>query len=174
MATEGVEHATGAGASTSTRGIDLLEGEEVLRNELPSKVNWWKSLFVAFILVILGFMILLGGDLGTALIPLLLAGLVGVYVRYARRRSRYIVTNHRVKKSVGLARKTTGEALISDIRGLSTEQSFFERLVGTGSVLIDSGAAAGKLGIKGVQNHTELANTIREQQRRIEESSEAA
>ncbi len=172
MSTEAANPPEQVTSGASTKAIDLLEGEQVLRNELPSKVNWWKSLFLAVVLVILAFMIILGGDLGTGLVPLILAGLIGVYVRYARRRSRYIVTNHRVKKSVGLLRKTTGEALITDIRGLSTEQSFFQRLFGTGSVLIDSGAAAGKLGIQGVQNHRELANTIREQQRRLEETDQ--
>lgn len=174
MSTDVVDPPDEASSTASMKGIDLLDGEQVLRNELPSKVNWWKALTLAAILVLLALLILLDGDFGTAFVFLLLAGLVGVYVRYARRRSRYIVTNHRVKKSVGLLRKTTGETLISDIRGLSTEQSFFERLVGTGSILIDSGAAAGKLGIQGVQNHRELANTIRAQQRRIEESKSSA
>lgn len=170
MSTDVVEAADGASSTASMKGIDLLDGEQVLRNELPSKVNWWKALTIAAILVLLSLLIMLDGDFGTGFVFLLFAGLVGVYVRYARRRSRYIVTNHRVKKSVGLLRKTTGETLIADIRGLSTEQNFLERIVGTGSILIDSGAAAGKLGIQGVQNHRQLANTIRTQQRRIQEA----
>ena len=153
----------------STRGITLLEGEQVLKNELPSWVNWWLILVIAGFIGLVGLVALLDGDVGGGLIFLIITGLLISYVRIARKRSRYIVTNQRVKKSVGLLRKTTGETRIADIRGLSTEQSLLERLVGKGSVLIDSGAAAGKLGIQGVADHDDLAATIRRQQQRIED-----
>jgi uncharacterized membrane protein YdbT with pleckstrin-like domain len=122
------------------------------------------------VLFLLGLAVLLGGDIGGAFLLFVPGGLLVYYVKFTRKRSRYIVTNQRVKKSVGLARKSTGETRIADIRGLSTEQGLLERFVGKGSVMIDSGAAGGKLGIQGVKNHEELANTIRNQQRRIESS----
>ncbi len=152
----------------STKGITLLEGEQVLKNELPSWVNWWTLLVPAAVLAVVGVIAVLDGDVGGGLIFLLLAGGLVSYVRVARKRSRYIVTNQRVKKSVGLIRSSTGETRIEKIRGLSTQQGLLERIVGKGSVLIDSGAAGGKLGIQGVANHQDLAATIREQQRRIE------
>lgn len=152
----------------SIRGISLLDGEQVLKNVLPSWVNWWLLLIPAAILALIGLIAVIDGDVGGSLIFFILAGILYMYVRISRQRSRYIVTNQRVKKSVGILRKSTGETRIADIRGLTTEQSILERLVGKGSVLIDSGAAAGRLGIKGVANHEELATTIREQQQRIE------
>lgn len=155
-------------SNESMKGINLLEGEEVLKNELPSWVNWWILLIPAAVIAIVGVIAFISGDFAGGLIILLIAGIPISYVRYARRQSRYIVTNQRVKKSVGLLRKSTGEVRIADIRGLSTEQGLLERLVGKGSVLIDSGAAAGKLGIQGVANPQDVAATIREQQRRIE------
>lgn len=156
----------------SIRGISLLEGEQVLKNVLPSWTNWWLLLIPTALIGLLGLLILLGGDFGAGLVFLIVAGVLFNYVRYSRKRSRYIVTNQRVKKSVGILRRSTGETRIADIRGLTTEQSIIERLVGKGSVLIDSGAAAGRLGIKGVADHEELASTIREQQRRIEAHQE--
>lgn len=152
----------------SIRGITLLEDEQVLKNVLPSWINWTILLVPSGLITLLGLIVLISGDFGGAVIFFILAGLLYAYVRYARKRSRYIVTNQRVKKSVGILRRTTGETRIADIRGLTTEQGILERLVGKGSVLIDSGAAAGRLGIKGVANHEELATTIREQQRRLE------
>lgn len=147
--------------------ITLLEGEKVLESVRPSWINWLLLLAIAGIVGLLGLLVLVGGEIG-GLVLLVLGGLLVGYVRVARARSRYIVTNQRVKKRVGLARKSTGETRIAKIRGLSTDQGLFERLFGKGSVSIDSGAASGRLGIKGVPNHDDLANTIREQQRRIE------
>lgn len=154
----------------TTGDITLLDGEQVLKSVRPSRINWWKLLVLAVLLVVVGVLFFAGGEVGGGLIAVVLAGLSILYTNYARKRSQYIVTNQRVKKRVGLARKSTGETRIAKIRGLVTEQSLLERLVGKGRVLIDSGAASGKLGIKGVANHDELANTIREQQRRIEDA----
>lgn len=156
-------------SGASIRGISLLEGEEVLKNVLPAWVNWWIILVPTVILTLIGLIAIIDGDFGGGLVFLVLAGVLYNYVRYSRKRSRYIVTNQRVKKKVGVLRTSTGETRIADIRGLTTEQGIVERLVGKGSVLIDSGAAAGRLGIKGVPNHEELASTIREQQRRVEQ-----
>ena len=88
MSTDVVEAPPEPSSTASTKAIDLLEGEQVLRNELPSKVNWWKALTIATILVLLALLIMPDGDFGTGFVFLLFAGLVGVYVRYARRRSR--------------------------------------------------------------------------------------
>lgn len=169
MSTAQTERADQFQSDQSLEGITLLEGERVLKNELPSWVNWWILLVPAALVALVGLLVILGGDFGSGLVFLLVAGIPIAYVRTARKRSRYIVTNQRVKKSVGLLRKSTGEVRIADIRGLSTNQSLLERLVNKGSVLIDSGASAGKLGIKGVADPQGLAAAIREQQRRVEE-----
>jgi len=170
MSTGQAEHADETESVHEPVDITLLEGEQVLESVRPSWINWWKLLFVAVILALVGLVFFSGGELGVGLLALVIGGLFIVYTHFARKRSQYIVTNQRVKKRVGLARRSTGETRIAKIRGLVTEQSFFERIVGKGRVLIDSGAASGKLGIKGIANHEGLANTIREQQRRIEES----
>lgn len=152
----------------NTEGITLLEDEEVLKNELPAWINWWVLLVPAAIIALIGLVAVVDGDVAGGIIILLIAAIPIAYIRTARKRSRYIVTNQRVKKSVGLLRRSTGEVRIADIRGLSTNQGLLERIVGKGSVLIDTGASTGKLGIQGVSDPQGLAATIREQQRRIE------
>lgn len=172
MSTAKSDQPDGLLSDQNLRGITLLEGEQVLKNELPSWVNWWVLLVPAVVIALVGLIAIVDGDFVGGVIILIIAGVPVSYVRFARRRSRYIVTNQRVKKSVGIVRKSTGEVRIADIRGLSTNQGLLERLVGKGSVLIDSGAAAGKLGIQGVADPQDLAATIRQQQQRIEEQGQ--
>lgn len=168
MATDQSAQTGQTGTSQSISDLTLLEDERVLKNVQPSWTNWWLLLIAAAFIILLGLGALAGGEIGGAFILFIIAGSLYLYVRFARKKSRYIVTNQRVKKRVGLARRSTGETRIADIRGLSTNQGLLERFIGKGSVLIDSGAAAGKLQIRGVANHDTLANTIREQQQRIE------
>jgi len=144
-------------------GITLLQDEYVLENKHPSIINWSKSLILAGFLVLVAF----GGD-GISWGAITLALLIGGYVYFAHDKSRYVVTNQRVMKKVGLIRRSTGEARISDIKSLTTDQGIIERIVGMGSVQIDSVGAGGNLGINGVDDHQSLANTIREEQRKLD------
>lgn len=153
----------------STSGITLLDGEYVLENEHPSWSSWWKSLFVGVIFALATLSSAAQGDLGTATTGLVISAVIFGYVYYSRSRSRYIVTNQRVKKDVGLLRSSTGEVRIKDIRSLNTGQGLIERFWGKGTVQIDSGGAGGELGISGVSDYEELAHTIRQQQRQVED-----
>lgn len=153
----------------STEGISLLDGEVVLANEHPSWANWPKSLILGAIFVLAALGGIAGGEVGSFFGAVIVAGLFFGYIYLARMRSRYIVTNQRVKKSVGLLTNSTGEARISDIRSLSTQQGLVERFLGKGTVQIDSTGAGGTLGISGVSNHEELANLIREQQQKLDQ-----
>lgn len=148
----------------STTGITLLDGEYVLENEQPSLTNWWKSLAIGGIFALSTVSSALQGELGTATTGLIVSVLIFGYVYYSQSRSRYIVTNQRVKKDIGLLRSSTGEVRISDIRSLNTGQGLIERFWGKGTVKIDSGGSGGELGISGVSDHEQLAHTIREQQ----------
>lgn len=152
----------------STSGITLLDGEYVLKNEHPSWSNWWKSLAVGGIFALGTLSNAIQGDIGTAMTGVIISALIFGYVYYSRGRSRYIVTNQRIKKDVGLIRNSSGEVRIADIRSLNTGQGMIERLFGRGTVKIDSGGAGGELGISGVSDHEQLAHTIREQQQTVE------
>ena len=148
----------------STTGITLLDGEYVLENVLPSFSNWWKSLAIGALFALGALSAAVQGQFGGLITFIIVAALIFGYVYYSRSRSRYIVTNERIKKDVGLLRSSSGEVRISDIRSLNTHQGIIERLFSKGSVSIDSGGAGGELGINGVANYEELAHTIREQQ----------
>lgn len=172
MATEDNVRQSHTDERVSTKGITLLDDEDVIENVVPSRINWWGVYLLAVLALLAGLALLINGEAILGFLLLVVTGILGGYVNLARKRSRYIVTNQRVKKSVGLLRRQTGETRIRKIRGLTTERSLFERIAGKGSVMIDSGAAGGRLGIQAVPDPDGIANTIRDQQRRLEEEGE--
>lgn len=148
----------------SAAGITLLDGEYVLENVQPSLTNWWISLTVGGLFALGALSSAVQGDLGALFSGLVIAALIFGYVYYSRSRSRYVVTNERIKKDVGLIRSSSGEVRITDIRSLNTKQGVIERFFSKGSVKIDSGGAGGELGIDGIKNYEGVAHTIRERQ----------
>lgn len=144
-----------------TEGIALLEGESVLENGRVGWMVWWKHIvFAAFVLLV--------GLAGDAAVPgIAVAGLVSGYVVLARSKSRYIVTDERIKAKIGLLKKETMEYRIGDLRSLKTEQSLFERLFGHGTLIFESGANNLQIW-NGVPEYEQVANTVREQQRKYE------
>lgn len=150
-------------AADDTR-VELLDGEQLIDKRHPSWSEWSLQLALA------GFVLLFGlgsGDLTGIVGGLAVGGGIIGYVHLARQSSEYVVTDQRVIKRVGLLRKATGEARIEDIRSLSTNAGILERLIGKGTVEIDSAGAGGQLGIAGVDDFEGLANTIREQQNEL-------
>lgn len=149
-------------------GISLLTSEVVLKNVHPSWANWPILMGLAGLFGLTSLSALAQLEIGNFIGSMLVVGLLVGYVYYARKRSRYIVTNQRVVKNVGLLRSSTGETRIKDIRSLATNQGLLERLFGKGSIQIDSTGADGRLSIKGVKDYEHLANVIRERQRELE------
>jgi uncharacterized membrane protein YdbT with pleckstrin-like domain len=152
----------------NTDGISLLDGEVVIANEHPSWANWTTSITFGIFVGLFALGAIAAGEFGAFFVSLLIVGMIFGYVHLSRSSSRYIVTNQRVKKNVGLLNTSTGETRISDIRSLTTNQGFAERFMGMGSVQIDSTGAGGTLGITGVSDHDELAHLISEQQQNAE------
>lgn len=145
----------------SPDGIQLMDGESVLSNSRPSWSLWWKQIALAILLLLGG----LAGD--SAVGGIVVGGAIFAYVVVARMQSRYIVTDERVRKKVGLLSKSSGEYRIADIRSLSTEQSIFERLLGHGTIRIRAGAN-NEIPFVGVPEYRDVANQIRERQRAYE------
>lgn len=166
----GAASATTQTHQDSTEGVDLLTDELVLENRHPAYVNWWKSLLIGAFFALTALGAATSGDIGTVMTSLVVAGVIGAYVYFSRAQSRYVVTDERVIRQVGLIRSSTGETRISDIRGITTEQGIIERIVGKGSVQIDSTAAGGLLRIDGVDDYNGLARTIRTQQQQLDSS----
>ena len=146
-----------------TAGIALLEDEYVLENVHPSFTSWTKSFVLLVLIALAALGALVNGNVGGFITYLILAGLVGGYIALAQKKSRYIVTTERVKKNIGLLRKSTGETRITDIKSLSTNQGILDRIFSTGTVQIDSTGAGGLLGINGVQDHEKLAQLVRQE-----------
>lgn len=156
------------GHEASTAGINPLDGESVLKNVHPSWINWKGRLFSALFFAIIGAMI--GGDAGAFIIVF---GLILVFtVFFARRASRYIVTNQRVKVKVGLLGSSTKEARLDTLNGISTSSGFIEGLFGKGTVSVTD-AAREEMAIKGVGNYEDLARTLRQQQRQASQPGRA-
>lgn len=153
--TEGIQH------QAPTEGIALLEGESVLENRRLGWMVWWKHLGFAVLVLLFG----LAGDAAAG--GIVVAGLILGYVVLARSKSRYVVTDERIKGKVGLLKKETMEYRIGDLRSLKTEQSLFERLFGHGTLVFESGAN-NRLKWHGVPEYEQVANTVREQQRNYE------
>lgn len=145
----------------ATDGINLMEGESVLQNRRPSWTLWWKQITLAVFVLLFG----LAGD--AALGAIVVSGAVGGYVVFSRMQSRYVVTDERVKATIGLLSKMSREYRISDINSLSTSQSLFERVVGHGSLTLRT-ASNDEIVWHGVPDYQDVGNTIREEQRKYD------
>jgi len=148
----------------STAGINPLEGEIILKNVHPSFLNWKWRLFFAVLFILAG--LTAGGDIGMYMI--IFGGLLILSVFLSRSRSRYIVTNQRIKTQVGFLGSSTMETRINNVSGISTNSGIIEGIVGKGTVSITDNARE-NLYIKGVGNYEELARTLREQQQSVQQ-----
>lgn len=131
-------------------GITLLEDEEVLQDTRPSWAMYSGSLAWGVLTIWFG------------------VGLIFfLYAFLARSNHRYIVTNQRLIEKSGLLSSSSTEYRIRDIRQLQTGASFTEKLASCGHITFSSGAGT-TVTFQGVKNYQDIANTIREQQRRLE------
>lgn len=146
--------------------VPTLDGEEVLIDARPawSAYMWY---FLAAALVLLGGLFS-GGN--TAILGLLLAGIIVAYVYYLRQKVRYVVTNQRMMILRGITSKSTNEAWMVDIVGLSTGASLLERLLGHGHITVSRQIGASSVGpfggmtFGGIHNHEDIAQIVRERQ----------
>lgn len=145
-----------------TDGIAVRDGEVVLANGFPSWSKWPKSWILGSFFALVGILSLAGGGVAGGIACLIVAlGFFG-YIAFVRRRSRYIVTNQRVRKHVGLLNRSAIEMWMSDVRRVTTFQTPVERLVGTGTVQVERSRVGVTLSIHGVRNYRRLAEVIRE------------
>jgi hypothetical protein len=146
--------------------VPALDDEEVLIDARPawSAYMWY---FVAAALVLLGGV---GSGGNAAIGGLLLAGIIVGYVYYLRQKVRYVVTNQRMMILRGITSKSTNEAWMVDIVGLSTGASLLERLLGHGHITVSRQIGATGIGpfggmtFGGIHNHEDIAQIVRERQ----------
>jgi len=84
------------------------------------------------------------------------------YVWWRRRGVRYEVTDDRIVKHTGRLSSKTDEFLISEIKRIKTSQSLGEKLLGGGTITVDSGTDS--LTLAAVPDHQSVAETIRANQ----------
>ncbi|WP_135535370.1 PH domain-containing protein [Halostella pelagica] len=89
-------------------------------------------------------------------------GTFAPYVWWRRRGVRYEVTDSRVIKHTGRLSNATDEFLLDDVTRVRTKQTLGEKLLGGGTITIDTGVD--ELTISAVPNHTGVVETIRETQ----------
>ena len=141
-AQEGVEPVTDAS------GITLLEDEEAYVNTRPSYAGW------------------LGQNLGLNILLMIVTFGLWLLVGFIwQRMARYVVTNQRVYRKVGILSQKTDEYRYEDIQQVSTGKSLAERLLGVGNVKLQTGTGGQALVFWGVPDVDAMANVIRSQMR---------
>jgi hypothetical protein len=144
--------ADGSTAVQDVSGITLMEGEEVLHDQRPR----WRAYPWSITIAILG---------SWMVVPLVLIP----WVWWRRQKTRFVVTNERViQKRVSLFSARTNEYPIRDINQLQTSGDRFS-FIGTqhGSITFSVGGGGEMVELASIRDYSSIANTIREQQRRI-------
>lgn len=137
--------------------------EKVLWEGRPSWWTVWPSLAIGDLILLLALALWWTGRGPMA--PYAVAGAVPFYLLAAVKRlsARYTVTDQRVRASLGLFARRVDEVEAADIRNVILTQSFFERLVGTGTVgLSTSGGDGVEVMLVGVPEAERVKELIRQ------------
>lgn len=124
-------------------GFTLMNEEEVKHNLRPSVVAWMSSTL-------------------RLLIGISTFGIVPFLFTYS---NRYIVSNERVIKKTGILSTNTEEYRLDDIQQLTTGQRLVEKLLGVGNIQFKTAATGSSIKFYGMDDHDNVANTIRNQMR---------
>ena len=129
-----------------------MEGEQIIHDQRPR----WRAYPWSMTVAILGSWLL---------VPLLLIP----WVWWRRQKTRLVVTNERViQKRVSMFSTSTKEYPIRDINQLQTTGDRFNFIGAShGSITFSVGGGGELVTLASVRNYSSIANTIREQQRRI-------
>lgn len=153
----------------------LLNDHETIAVDLHP--HWWYSAYPVMALVgasVLGIFTLAGTDgaiqtgLGWISIAALVVSIVWVIVRYLKwSTTNFVITSDRVIYRSGVLSKSGIEIPIERVNTVHFSQSLFERMVGAGDLMIESGAEEGQ------QRFTDIRNPDRVQ-RQIHAQKEAS
>lgn len=149
----------------------LLNDDETVAVDLNP--HWWyfaeplASLIGSLVLAILVFA-LTDGDARRVLSYITLGLIIGtalwVIVRYAKwATTHFVVTNHRVIFRAGIVAKSGIEIPLERVNNVHSQQSVFERVVGAGDLMIESGGMEGQQRFTDIRNPMRVKNSIHEQ-----------
>jgi uncharacterized membrane protein YdbT with pleckstrin-like domain len=128
----------------------LNEGEDVVLDLHP---HWWflvgpASALLVTVLAAIG-LFAVHGDVGKysrwvafALAAVALLWFAGRYARWTT--TQFIVTNDRLIRRSGLVAKTGKEIPLDRLNDISYHQSFFDRIIGAGDLMIESAGKSGQ------------------------------
>ena len=142
----------------------LNDNEEVALDLHP---HWWffaPPLFALLCAVVLGALLAFGTDVSWLQVPvgvLILACLLWFAVRYARWvTTNFVVTSDRLIYRHGVLAKHGIEIPLERVNTVFFRQSIFERMVGSGDLVIESAGEMGRQAFSNVRNPSAVQNEI--------------
>jgi len=151
---------------------NLLNDHETVALDLHP--HWWfytKALLGVAGAVILAILVLIFIDEGTlrtvlmwASFALIVVSLIWLIQRYAIwSTTNFVVTSDRVIYRSGVVRKTGIEIPLERVNNVSATQGMFERFLGAGDLLIESGGESGQQRFTDIKNPNRAQNLIHAQ-----------
>lgn len=149
----------------------LLNDNETVALDLNPHWWYWAKAVVgiaAFAIIGIVAMAALDGGLETLLVWVAIIGIVGfagfLIERFARwSTTNFVVTSDRVIYRSGVVRKQGIEIPLERVNNVSSRQSVFERLIGAGNLLIESGGESGQQHFTDIRSPARAQNLIHAQ-----------
>jgi uncharacterized membrane protein YdbT with pleckstrin-like domain len=147
----------------------LLNSFETVRVDL--RPHWWflapPGAATVAALVFTIYALTLDGGAGKAvkIIALIILVIIGGWMlrRYASwYSSHFVVTSHRVIYRAGVLRKTGMQIPLERVNNVNFNQTVFERMLGAGDLLIESGGEGGQERFTDIPHADRVANLIHE------------
>ena len=142
----------------------LNEGEDVLIDTHP---HWWifagvVTRLVLAIVVAIAIVVQFDGKavnyIGIALITVAVLNLLVVYLKW--RTTDFVLTTDRLVTRRGIFSRDSREIPLDRVMDLSCHQSLFERVIGAGDLMIESGGERGQEVFSNFGNPFELQNAV--------------
>jgi uncharacterized membrane protein YdbT with pleckstrin-like domain len=154
----------------------LNEGEEIVLDLRP---HWWQLVgpTAAFVAAVVVAILLNGIDntpvdyIGVVLVVVALAWLAGRYVKWAS--TTFVVTDRRLIYRYGVVAKHGREIPLDRVNDITFRQSVFERLIGAGDLMIESGGERGQTTFSDIRRPSIVQNEIYRQME-LEKDRDAA
>jgi uncharacterized membrane protein YdbT with pleckstrin-like domain len=151
----------------------LQEGEEIVAERRPHLVTFAKPVLLLIFSIVAGAAaakyinprsdsINNWVSLGALVIPIL--SLLWIFAHWLRwRTTLFVVTTERLISRAGLFSRSGMEIPLERVNNISSHQTFFERMVGAGDLVIESGGEGGQERYTDVNKPFELQNQINRQ-----------
>jgi uncharacterized membrane protein YdbT with pleckstrin-like domain len=142
----------------------LNEGEEVVIDTHP---HWWVfagvvTRLVLAIVIAIAIVVKFDGKavnyIGSGLIIVAILNVAVVYLKW--RTTDFVLTNDRLVTRRGIFSRDSREIPLDRVMDLSCHQSLFERVIGAGDLMIESGGERGQEVFSDFGNPFELQNAV--------------